>query len=170
MTIWGYARVSTRKSKGRRQQHVDNQVERLMALGIPKECIYVDDGVSGRKGSRPEWDKLYVAMKPGDKLIAVSLTRVGRSLQNLLDIMADFERRGIDVEFLEQKIATDSASGRLIFRIWASIAEYEAEVLAERVRDGLESAKERNGGKLPTHGPEHAPPSRRHHCDSGRGR
>jgi DNA invertase Pin-like site-specific DNA recombinase len=151
--VFGYARVSTRKAKGRKEQHVDNQVDRLLALGIPRGRIYVDDGVSGRKASRPEWNKLLAAVHTGDKIIATSLTRIGRSTKNLLEIMSGFEARGIDVEFLDQSIDTSTPSGRLIFVVLAAIAEYEAEITAQRVTEGLEAAKDRHGGKLPGRGP-----------------
>ena len=150
---FGYARVSTRKSKGRRAQHVDNQVERLVAHGIEPENVFADDGVSGRKASRPEWDKLWERLRPGDKIVATRMTRIGRSLENLLAIVSECDRRGIDVEFLDESIDTSTSTGRLLFRIMASISEYQAELIAENVQEGLERARERHGGKLPVRGP-----------------
>lgn len=150
---WGYARVSTRKAKGRKQQHVDNQVDRLVAHGIERERVYVDDGVSGRKASRPEWDKLWSQLRPGDKVVATRMTRIGRSLENLLAIVSECDRRGIDIEFLDEDLDTSTSTGRLVFRIMASISEYQAELIAENVREGLERARERHGGTLPVRGP-----------------
>lgn len=149
---FGYARVSTKTVKGRKAQHVDNQVERLVAAGIDREHIYVDDGVSGRKASRPAWDELLGKLRKGDRLITVSMTRIGRSTQNLLDIMQEFARRGVDVVFLDQDIRTDTPYGKLIFTIFAALAEFEADQTRERVLDGLEAARERHGGKLPARG------------------
>ncbi|MGH3401887.1 MAG: recombinase family protein [Streptosporangiaceae bacterium] len=149
----GYARVSTRKAKGRKQQHVDNQVDRLVAHGVDRDAIYVDDGVSGRKASRPEWDKLWDQLRPGDKIVATRMTRIGRSLENLLTIVSECDRRGIDIEFLDEDLDTSTSTGRLIFRIMASISEYQAELIAENVREGLERARERHGGTLPVRGP-----------------
>lgn len=149
---FGYARVSTKTVKGRKAQHVDNQVERLIAAGIDREHIYVDDGVSGRKASRPAWDELLGKLRKGDRLVTVSMTRIGRSTQNLLDIMQEFARRGVDVVFLDQDIRTDTPYGKLIFTIFAALAEFEADQTRERVLDGLEAARERHGGKLPARG------------------
>lgn len=73
-------------SKGRKQQHVDNQVQRLLAEGIPREWIYVDDGRSGKLRSRPEWDKLLAVLRDGDVLKATKLDRIGRSLVNIVDV------------------------------------------------------------------------------------
>jgi DNA invertase Pin-like site-specific DNA recombinase len=150
---WGYARVSTKKSKGRRAQHADNQVERLLGHGISRERILVDDGVSGRKASRPEWDKLWDRVRPGDKIVATRMSRIGRSLENLLAIVSECNRRDIDIEFLDESVDTSTSTGRLLFRIMAAISEYQAELTAENVVEGLERARERNGGKLPPRGP-----------------
>lgn len=150
---FGYARVSTKQAKGRKAQHVDNQVERLESTGIDRERIFVDDGVSGRKVSRPEWDRLRGQLRKGDRLTVTSMTRIGRSLQNLLDIMTEFDRRGVDVIFLDQNIDTSTANGRLTFHIMAALAEYEADLTRQRVLEGLEAARTRHGGALPTRGP-----------------
>ncbi|HUN34164.1 MAG TPA: recombinase family protein [Trebonia sp.] len=158
---FGYARVSTKAAKGRKAQHVDNQVERLIATGIDRENVYVDDGVSGRKASRPEWDKLLGALRKGDRLTVTSMTRVGRSLQNLLDIMQELDRRDVDVIFMDQHIDTSTANGRLVFHIMASLSEYEADLTRQRVLEGLEAARERRGGTLPARGPSFTPEQRK---------
>ena len=150
---YGYARVSTKQAKGRKAQHAENQVDRLLAAGIGQEQIYTDDGVSGRKASRPEWDKLLVQLRAGDRLTVTSMTRIGRSLQNLLDIMTEFDRRGVDVIFLDQNIDTSTAQGRLVFHVMAALSEYEADLTRQRVLEGLESARARRGGALPVRGP-----------------
>jgi DNA invertase Pin-like site-specific DNA recombinase len=149
---FGYARVSTKTVKGRKAQHVDNQVERLVAAGIDKKNIYVDDGVSGRKASRPAWDELLGKMREGDKLTVTKMTRIGRSIKNLIDIVAEFDRRGIDVVFLDNAIDTSTPSGRFMFHIMAALAEYEADLTRENVLEGLEAARARHGGSLPPRG------------------
>lgn len=161
MTDYGYARVSTKKAKGRKEQHVDNQVERLEAAGIDRRRIYADDGVSGRKASRPEWDKLLGVLRRGDRLTVTKMTRVGRSLRNLLEIMTEFEQRGVDVVFLDNNIDTSTSSGRLMFHIMAALAEYEADLTRESVLEGLESARERHGGTLPARGASFTPEMRK---------
>ena len=158
---FGYARVSTRKARGRKEQHVDNQVDRLIAQGIDRDNIFTDDGVSGRKASRPEWDRLLDLLRKGDKLTVTSMSRVGRSLQNLLDIMTVFRERGVDVVFLDQHIDTSTAEGRLIFHIFASIAEFQADLTRQNVLDGLEAARARHGGRYPVRGPSFTDVQRR---------
>lgn len=153
MTDFGYARVSTTKTTSRKRQHVDNQVERLVNAGIDIENVFTDDGVSGRRASRPEWDKLLGMLRKDDTLTVTSMTRIGRSLQNLLDIMREFDRRGVDVRFLDQNIDTSTANGRLVFHIMAALAEYETDLTRQRVIEGLESARIRHGGELPKRGP-----------------
>jgi len=158
---FGYARVSTKTVKGRKAQHVDNQVERLVAAGIDRENVFTDDGVSGRKASRPAWDELLGKLRKGDRLTVTSMTRVGRSLQNLLDIMQELDRRGVDVIFVDQHIDTSTANGRLVFHIMASLSEYEADLTRQRVLEGLEAARERRGGTMPTRGPSFTPEQRK---------
>jgi DNA invertase Pin-like site-specific DNA recombinase len=154
VTDYGYARVSTRAAKGRKAQHVDNQVETLKVKGIHPEHIFADDGVSGTKASRPEWDRLLATVKAGDTITAVSLTRIGRSMVNVVSIVNDLGSRGVGIRFVDQpELDTTSIHGKLILAIMAALAEYEAELTRSRVRDGLEAARERHGGKLPPRGP-----------------
>jgi DNA invertase Pin-like site-specific DNA recombinase len=158
---FGYARVSTKTVKGRKAQHVDNQVDRLVGQGIDRENVYVDDGESGRKASRPEWDKLLGVLRKGDRLTVTSMTRIGRSLQNLLDIMTELDRRGVDVVFMDQAIDTSTPNGRLTFHIMAALSEYEADLTRQRVLEGLEAARNRNGGSLPVRGASFTPEQKR---------
>ena len=153
MTDYGYARVSTKAAKGRKAQHVDNQVEVLKGKGIKPEHIYTDNGISGTKASRPEWDKLLAVVKPGDTITAVSLTRIGRSMVNVVSIVNELGDRGVGIRFMDQpELDTTSIHGQLILKIMAALAEYEADLTRQRVRDGLEAARERHGGKLPPRG------------------
>lgn len=154
---FGYARVSTKTVKGRKAQHVDNQVERLVAAGIDRENVFADDGVSGRKASRPAWDELLGKLRKGDKLTVTKMTRIGRSTKNLIEIMSEFARRGVDVVFLDQNIDTSTPQGRLIFHIFAALAEFEADLTREQVLEGLEAARERHGGSLPPRGASFKP-------------
>jgi DNA invertase Pin-like site-specific DNA recombinase len=66
--------------------------------------------------------------------------------------MSEFDRRGVDVVFLDQNIDTSTPQGRLIFHIFAALAEFEADLTREQVLEGLEAARERHGGAIPTRG------------------
>lgn len=153
MATFGYARVSMAPAKSRKTQHVDNQVQRLLADGIPEDHIYVDDGRSGKLRSRPEWDRLLPMLREGDVLVATKLDRIGRSLVNLVDVVTMLKDRGIQLRMLDQDIDTRTAMGRFFFAVMAALAELEAELTRERTLEGLAAARERHGGVLPTRGP-----------------
>lgn len=157
MATFGYARVSMAPAKSRKAQHVDNQVQRLLAEGIPEENVYVDDGRSGKLRSRPEWDKLLTILRKDDVLVATKLDRIGRSLVNLVDVVNLLGERGVQIRMLDQSIDTASAMGRFFFQIMAALAELEASITRERTLEGLASAKERHGGTLPVRGPSIKP-------------
>ncbi len=141
MTKIGYARVSTR------DQHPEAQTERLTAYGCNR--VYVDHGASGAKASRPEWDKCLERLERGDALVCVKLDRIGRSVRNLVDVVADLGGRGVDLVVLDQAIDTTTPGGRLVFHVLAAIAEFERELIVERTKDGLAatSARGHNGGR-----------------------
>ncbi len=146
-------------SKGRKQQHVGNQVQRLLAEGIPQDRIYVDDGRSGKLRSRPEWDKLLPLLRKDDVLVATKLDRIGRSSVNLVDVVNVLGERGVQLRMLDQPIDTSSAMGKFFFQVMAALAELEAELTRERTLEGLAAAEERHGGKIPCAG-RPSPPTR----------
>jgi DNA invertase Pin-like site-specific DNA recombinase len=154
---FGYARVSMAPAKSRKAQHVDNQVQRLLAEGIPQDRIYADDGRSGKLRSRPEWDKLLAVLREGDVLKTTKLDRIGRSLVNLVDVVNMLRARGVELVVLDQGIDTTTPAGRFFFHIMAALAELEAELTSERTTEGLAAAKVRHGGTLPTRGPSISP-------------
>jgi len=140
-------------AKSRKTQHVDNQVQRLLADGVPEANIFVDDGRSGKLRSRPEWDKLLARLREGDVLVATKLDRLGRSLVNLVDVINLLGQRGVQIKMLDQPIDTTTAMGKFFFAVMAALAELEAELTRERTLEGLAAARERHGGTLPTRGP-----------------
>jgi DNA invertase Pin-like site-specific DNA recombinase len=149
--VYGYARVSTKKSKSRRPQHAENQETRLRAAGAVK--VYTDE-YTGKAKSRPEWDKLLAVVEPGDTLLFTKLDRIGRSLANLVQVMTDLHQRGVHLRSLDSGIIdTTTAQGKMLFGILAVLAEFEAELTRERTLEGLDAARERHGGMLPPRGP-----------------
>lgn len=157
MAEFGYARVSMAPAKSRKAQHVDNQVQRLLAEGIPQDRIYADDGRSGKLRSRPRWDELLAVLREGDVLKTTKLDRIGRSLVNLVDVVNLLRERGVELVVLDQGIDTTTPAGRFFFHIMAALAELEAELTSERTREGLAAAKDRHGGTLPVRGPSISP-------------
>jgi DNA invertase Pin-like site-specific DNA recombinase len=153
MTLVGYARVSTPRAVSRKPQYADNQVQRLTEAGVSGERIYVDDGLSGKLASRPQWDKCRDYLRGGDVLVVTKLDRLGRSLQNLVDVVNDLGGRGVEIRCLDQPIDTTTPNGKLLFHIMAAMAEWESAMARERTIEGLTAARERHGGKLPARGP-----------------
>jgi DNA invertase Pin-like site-specific DNA recombinase len=136
----GYARISTR------DQNADLQRDALSAVGC--ERIY-SDTASGAKAERPELDRMLADVRPGDVVTIWKLDRLGRSLRHLLELAADLSGRGIGLMSLNDPIDTTTAQGRLVFGIFASLAEFERELIRERTQAGLSAARARGrlGGR-----------------------
>jgi DNA invertase Pin-like site-specific DNA recombinase len=136
----GYARVSTR------DQNLELQLDALIKAGC--ETIY-QEKVSGANASRPELDKLLSQLRAGDTVYIYKLDRLGRSLKHLLQVVGDFQQRGVGLVSLTDAINTTSAQGRLVFNLFASLAEFERELIRERTHAGLASARARGrvGGR-----------------------
>lgn len=136
----GYGRVSTR------DQNPDSQRDALIADGCDR--IYIDK-VSGKLASRPELDKALDQLRRGDQLVITRLTRLGRSLKNLMELVEQFREQDIDLIVLQQGLDTTTAGGRLIFHVMASIAEFERELIVEGTYEGLAAARARGrvGGR-----------------------
>lgn len=138
----GYGRVSTR------DQNPNAQHDALTAAGC--EQIFIDKA-SGKLARRPELDKALLVTRPGDQLVVTKLDRLGRSLENLIDLSAQMQQRGVDLVVLDQNIDTSTAMGRMFFQILGSIAEFEHALMSERTLDGLAAARARGrtGGQKP---------------------
>ena len=148
----GYARVSTA------DQSINLQRDALRAAGV--ERIFTDTA-SGRKDDRPGLAKALATLQPGDVLVVWKLDRLGRSLRHLVETVSALERRNIGLRVLSGGIDTTSAAGRLVFGIFAALAEFEADLIRERTLAGLAAAKKRGrvGGRprvLTTKQLEHA--------------
>jgi len=138
----GYARVSTR------DQNLELQLDALTQAGC--ELIY-QEKASGALAARVELDKLLLQVRPGDTVYIYKLDRLGRSLKHLLDLVADLQRRDIGLISLTDAINTASAQGRLVLNLFASLAEFERELIRERTLAGLAAARARGrvGGRKP---------------------
>lgn len=144
MIVAIYARVSTE------EQNPDNQIIRLReaaeARGYLVYAEYIDVA-SGAYSKRPQLDRMLSAAKSGkfQKIMAVKLDRLARSVINLARIMQDLEEWSVGVEFLDQPIDTSTASGRFTTTILAAVAEFERELICDRTKDG--QARVRAQGK-----------------------
>ena len=138
----GYARVSTQ------EQNLDLQLDELKKAGADK---IFQEKVSGGKweAERPELDKALNFVREGDKLIIWKLDRLGRSLPQLIRTVNQLKGKNVELMSLKENIDTSSATGKLMFHIFGSLAEFERDMIKERVKAGLISARERGrlGGR-----------------------
>lgn len=143
----GYIRVS--KNDG--SQNLDLQQDALLNAGVEEEYIY-RDLASGRKDSRPGLEACLKALQPGNTLVVWKLDRLGRDLKHLVNLVDNLRKRDIGFKVLTghgAQIDTTTANGRLVFGIFASLAEFERELIIERTQAGLNAARARgrNGGR-----------------------
>jgi DNA invertase Pin-like site-specific DNA recombinase len=136
----GYARVSTR------DQNLDLQLDALKQAGC--ERIY-QDVASGSKTARPALDDLLGQLRARDVLVIWKLDRMGRSLKHLVELVGNLIERKVGLLSLNDPIDTTSAQGRLVFNLFASLAEFERELIRERTQAGLTAARARGriGGR-----------------------
>lgn len=136
----GYARVSTD------DQTLDLQLDALRQAGA--ETIYQEQA-SGKSASRPELEACLKALRKGDTLSVWRLDRLGRNLADLVAIVTDLEARGVAFESITEQIATGSSSGKLVFHLFAALAEFERNLIRERTNAGLKAARKRGrvGGR-----------------------
>ena len=140
--LLGYARVSTK------DQNLDLQLDALRLHGCEK---FFTDTVSGAKSVRPGLDKILKEARPKDVIVIWKLDRLGRSLKHLVELVAELNQRNIGLRSLNDPIDTTTAQGRLVFNIFASLAEFEREIIRERTNAGLVAARARGrvGGRKP---------------------
>lgn len=138
----GYARVSTD------DQRLDLQKDALQRAG----CIDIyEEKESGKQADRPALGYCRRALAAGDTLVVWRLDRLGRSLPDLVQIVSELEKAGVGFESLTERIETSSAAGKLVFHVFAALAEFERNVIRERTHAGLVAARARGrkGGRKP---------------------
>ena len=140
----GYARVSTF------EQNLDLQMNALEKEGCDR--VFCDQGESGAKDSRPEWNNCLEHLRKGDTLVIWKLDRASRSTKHLIELAEDLEKRSVELRSLKEQIDTASAMGKFFFRMTASIAELEHDIIRERTLAGLAAARARGrkGGRKKT--------------------
>ncbi len=138
----GYARVSTRP------QSTDRQISDLLTAGVRRDDLYVDQGVSGARASRPQFDRALDALEAGDTLVITTLDRLGRSTQNMLDFAQALRDRGAGLRVLNLgggDVDTATPMGSMLFTIMAALAQMEHDIKRERIIDSI--SKRRAAGK-----------------------
>ena len=143
----GYIRVS--KSDG--SQSLDLQLDALINAGVDSKRIY-KDLASGRKDHRPGLENCLKALQPGNNLVIWKLDRLGRDLKHLVNMVDELNNQNIGLKVLAgngAQIDTSTAKGKLIFGIFAALAEFERSLIIERTKAGLEAARARGkkGGR-----------------------
>jgi len=142
----GYMRVS--KADG--SQVLDLQHDALIKEGVEPGNIY-QDKCSGSKDTRPGLDACLKALRKGDTLVIWKLDRLGRNLKHLIETVEDLNKRGVNFKVIQgNQIDTSTPTGKLNFRLFAMLAEFERDVIRERTIAGLEAARARGnkGGRI----------------------
>ena len=137
----GYARVSTN------EQSLDRQLDKLWSEGC--ERIF-QEKVSGAKASRPELSRLFDILREGDLVIVTELSRLNRSVKDLFALTERIHAAGADLRSLKESWAdTTTPQGKLIFAIFAGVAEFERDLIRQRTNEGLSAARARgrHGGR-----------------------
>ena len=145
--LLGYMRVS--KADG--SQVLDLQKDALLATGVAAGHLY-QDLASGKRDDRPGLAACLKALRRGDVLVAWKLDRLGRDLRHLVNLVHELTERGVGLRILTghgAAVDTTTASGKLVFGIFAALAEFERELIAERTKAGLLAARARGrrGGR-----------------------
>ncbi len=145
MALIGYARVSTDN------QHIDLQNDSLRSAGCAR---IFDDVISGSKSERPGLDAALAYLREGDILVVWKLDRLGRSMAHLVNTVQELAGRGVGLKVLTGQgaaIDTTTAPGKLVFGIFAALAEFERDLIRERTKSGLSAAaaRGRRGGRKP---------------------
>lgn len=136
----GYARVSTA------DQNLERQLDLLRHQGA--EIIF-QEKMTGTKRERPELNKLLSHIAQGDTVIVESLSRLGRSTKDLIELVELMREKGVQLVSLKEQLDTSTPTGKLLFTLMSALAQFERDIIAERTREGLNAARARGrkGGR-----------------------
>lgn len=150
----GYARVSTAG------QDLTAQTDALLALGVPVDGVFTDKGMTGTRRDRPGLTSVLAACRPGDTLVVTKLDRLARSLRDATDIAEELTRRQVRLNIGGAIYDPTDPVGRLLFNVLGLVAEFEADLIRARTREGMAVAKAR--GKLKGRKPKLSPAQERY--------
>lgn len=140
--IFGYARVSTA------EQNLDRQLAILKEYGVEDSEVYTDK-ISGKKKQRPAFDELQANLRSGDTVITESLSRLSRSSADLLNILSEWDKKGIIYISIKERFDLSTPVGAMMLTVMAALAQFERDVTHSRVMEGIAAAKVRGriGGR-----------------------
>lgn len=150
----GYARVSTS------EQDLATQQAALTAMGVLPENLYVDHGLTGTNRERPGLGKALAAVRAGNTLVVTKLDRLARSLPDARDIADELNRKGVALSLGGSIYDPKDPVGRLLFNVLGMVAEFEADLIRARTKEGMAIAKAK--GKLKGKQPKLSPAQRKH--------
>ncbi|TPW78067.1 recombinase family protein [Schumannella soli] len=141
----GYARVSTHK------QDAQLQRDALLAAGVSPDQLYVDEGLTGSNRDRPALREAFAAVRAGDTLMVTKLDRLARSVPDARDLVDELTKKGVRLRIGESIHDPEDPTGRLLFNALAMVAEFEADLIRARTREGMRvaAARGRLKGKKP---------------------
>lgn len=129
-----YARCSTRA------QNEARQIEYARELGIDDNQIFIDKA-SGKNADRPALKDMLSRLRNGDEVYITELSRLGRNTKDLLDLVEQFEQMNVELHSKKEAIDTTTPAGKLVFHIFASVAEFQRQIILENAAEGREAAK-----------------------------
>ncbi|OIJ35441.1 hypothetical protein BK826_08100 [Rothia kristinae] len=143
----GYARCST----AHQDQDLTAQRDGLATLGVKADRIYTDVGLSGTNRDRPGLREALAALREGDTLVVTKLDRLARSVRDAADIAAEIEQRGARLSLGGSVYDSTDPMGKLLFNVLSMVAEFEADLIRQRTREGMAVARSRGRlrGKQP---------------------
>lgn len=138
--IFGYARVSTQ------DQELARQIDALTNYGVNE---IFKEKITGTKAHRPELDRLKSKLRAGDTVVIESLSRLGRSTKDLLQLIEEWNAQGVKLVSLKESIDTTTPTGKLLLTVLSAISQFERDITVQRVNEGLTAARARGrkGGR-----------------------
>jgi len=133
LALLGYARISTN------QQSLKIQRERLISEGVREDRIFADIA-SGKNDAREALANLRLRAEKEDEVLCTKLDRLGRNTRDMIEIIEEFEQKGVHVRFLDDGISTRGTMGKMVITILSAVAEAERNRILERTNEGREAA------------------------------
>lgn len=150
----GYARVSTA------QQDLTAQIEALERMGVTPDRIYTDQGLTGSNRERPGLERALAAAREGDVFVVAKLDRLARSIRDAHDIADELAAKGVVLSIGASAYDPTDPVGKLLFNVLAMVAEFEADIIRARTREGMAVAKAK--GRLRGKKPKLSPTQEKH--------